>query len=153
MKNRILFKTLIFLLALCMAVSICGCSNADSGSAQASSSANSDAGFSTDKKTASISETPASSFEYEEKDGGIMITKFAGTETQVSVPSVIDGKSVTHIGAKAFDSCSQLTEIILPDSITLIQMCAFNGCTNLTSFTVPETVTELGNDALKIVTL
>ena len=49
MKNRILFKTLIFLLALCMAVSICGCSNADSGSAQASSSANSDAGFSTDK--------------------------------------------------------------------------------------------------------
>ena len=48
---------------------------------------------------------------------------------------VITGGTV--IGDDAFYDCSNLTEIIIPDSITSIGHGAFLGCNNLTSITIP----------------
>ena len=42
---------------------------------------------------------PASDFEYAvNKDGGITITKYIGTDTDVVIPEKIEGKNVTVIG-------------------------------------------------------
>ena len=64
-------------------------------------------------------ETPADSFYYfENDDGNITITEFTGSETEVVIPSEIDGKSVTKIGHDAFYDCTSLTSVTIPDSVT-----------------------------------
>ena len=92
--------------------------------------------------------------EYEESENGtVTITKFvSSTSTDIELPSVIDGKSVTSIGDSAFnadniEACKNLTSIIIPDSVTMIGDYAFDGCTSLTSVTIPDSVTSIGGCA------
>ena len=55
--------------------------------------------------------------------------------------------SVTSIGRSAFDLCSSLTSVTIPNSVTSIGEGAFLGCTGLTSVTIPNSVTSIGNSA------
>ena len=43
-----------------------------------------------------------------------------------------------------FNSCSSLSNIVLPDGVTSIDMQAFAGCSSLTSINIPHTVTSMG---------
>lgn len=67
-------------------------------------------------------------FEYSALDDGtIQITKYTGSDTTLTVPSEIDGYTVTEIGWYAFRDCRELETIILPESITSIGREAFYG--------------------------
>ena len=55
--------------------------------------------------------------------------------------------SVTSIGDKAFEWCSFITSITIPNSVTSIGEYAFQSCYNLTSLVIPNSVTRLGNYA------
>ncbi|MDE5798341.1 MAG: leucine-rich repeat domain-containing protein, partial [Treponemataceae bacterium] len=48
------------------------------------------------------------------------------------------------IGNGAFEGCTSLTSVIIPDGVTSIGSSTFEGCTNLTSVTIPGSVTEIG---------
>ena len=87
--------------------------------------------------------------EYEElEDGTVEITKFvSSTSTDIELPSVIDGKSVTSIGSDAFEYCTSLTSVTIPDSVTRIGDDAFGWCAGLTSITIPDSVTSIGDSA------
>lgn len=71
----------------------------------------------------------------------------------ISIPETITffGKvySVTAIGANAFQDCTELTSVVIPQSVTLIRDSAFQNCTGLTSIRIPASVNEIGNDAFK----
>ena len=54
----------------------------------------------------------------------------------ITIPSEIDGKSVTSIEGAAFLGCTGLTSITIPNSVTSIGVTAFDGCTGLTSINV-----------------
>ena len=43
----------------------------------------------------------------------------------------------------AFEGCSSLTNITIPDSVTSIGMAAFDGCSSLTNITIPDSVTSI----------
>ena len=55
--------------------------------------------------------------------------------------------SVTSIGGSAFEGCSGLTSVTIPNSVTSIGDHAFSHCSGLTSVTIPNSVTSIGNSA------
>ena len=63
------------------------------------------------------------------------------------IPSTYEDKPVISIEGYAFNSCSGLTSVTLPDSVTSIGRFAFGYCSNLTSVTIPDSVTSIGQDA------
>ncbi len=89
-------------------------------------------------------------FEYEvlsETDKTCEITDYTGTATELEIPSILDGYTVTSIGMGAIDGCSSLTNIDIPDSVTSIGNLAFSSCTSLTSIDIPDGVTSIGGSA------
>lgn len=102
----------------------------------------------------------------------IAITDYKGYDTEVTIPSKIDGytvtsvenfdttktkkitlpETVTTIGDSAFTiydnfSYSVLEEIILPKNLKTIGDSAFSDCYSLKSIDIPESVTKIGSGA------
>ena len=71
----------------------------------------------------------------------------------VDIPSMVTYNdltySVTSIGYGAFEGCSGLTSITIPNSVTSIGDSAFSSCSGLTSVTIPNSVTSIGYSAFK----
>lgn len=79
----------------------------------------------------------------------VTITGYQGSGGAVEIPAVIDGKSVTSIGDRAFYGCTKLTSITIPYGVTSIGDYAFESCTGLESITIPDRVTSIGEDAFR----
>ncbi len=89
-----------------------------------------------------------SPFVYNElEDGTLEIIRYFGDDSDLAIPSEIDGKTVTIIGEDAFSRCISLENVMIPESVTHIYDGAFSSCTRLKSVTIPESVTEIGVSA------
>ena len=77
------------------------------------------------------------------------VTSIGGNAFQrcSSLSSVRIPESVTSIGDSAFSGCSGLTSITIPEGVASIGNSAFYGCSSMTSVTIPEAVTSIGNGA------
>lgn len=65
------------------------------------------------------------------------------------ITSVVIGDEVTSIGDYAFEDCSALKKLDIPQSVTEIGSKAFRGCSALTSLALPQTVNRIGNTAFQ----
>lgn len=61
----------------------------------------------------------------------------------VTIPSSIDGKTVTSIGDYSFYHCGDITNVEFPNSVTNIGYSAFMGCSSLTDMIIPEGVVSI----------
>ncbi|MCM1184881.1 MAG: leucine-rich repeat protein, partial [Roseburia sp.] len=83
-------------------------------------------------------------FRYETYSDHVVITEYKGDDTEVEIPSEINGKPVTEIGENAFWKYNRLRNVEIPDSVTEIGEMAFGYCTGLRSVEIPDSVTEIG---------
>lgn len=110
-------------------------------------------------------------WEYTVISGNANVTAYIGTDTAITVPSKIDGKTVYSVsglcenrikpritavtlssGIKvlsdgALSNYTGLTRVSLPETLTTIGANAFFGCTALTGITLPSSVTSIGESA------
>lgn len=87
------------------------------------------------------------------RGGGAMYNYSSSTvpwNTQKSkITSVVIENGVTSIGNYAFEDCSALKKLDIPQSVTEIGSKAFLGCSALTSLALPQTVNRIGNTAFQ----
>lgn len=76
--------------------------------------------------------------------GGVSITKCdASASGIIEIPAYIDDSPVTSIGDYAFQHCTGITGVVIPETVTGIGYSAFYGCTSLESIDIPISVTEI----------
>ena len=86
-------------------------------------------------------------FKWVSKSDAATIDGYVGNVSDLVLPSAINEIPVTSIGKGAFEGCTGLTSIVIPDSVTSIGESAFKGCTGLTSIVIPDSVTSIGEQA------
>src|ERR1022692_3937457 len=69
-------------------------------------------------------------------DGSANIVAYAGPPWVVTIPTNINGLTVTSIGNNTFKNNTNLTSITIPGSVTSIGQRAFYECTSLTNATI-----------------
>ena len=69
-------------------------------------------------------------------NGTAKITGYFGITKNLSIPDTLNGAKVTAIGDSAFEVCSSLASVSIPNSVTSIGKGAFDDCGFFT-LTVP----------------
>ncbi|MFA6931689.1 MAG: leucine-rich repeat protein, partial [Lentisphaeria bacterium] len=77
----------------------------------------------------------------------VEISNYAGDEPEIEIPAEFDGYPVISIGESAFENCSTLTSISIPEGVIHIGERAFAGCENLQSVFLPVTLETIGSSA------
>ncbi len=87
-------------------------------------------------------------YTYSVTDGKATITDCdTAISGDVTIPSTLGGYPVTSIGSYAFDLCTSLTAVTIPDGVMSVGVEAFRLCTSLTSVTIGDGVTSIGDRA------
>jgi len=72
---------------------------------------------------------------------------FSPSNNSTKITSITIPDSVTSIGERAFEWCSNLTSINISKNVKSISKATFCGCIQLTSLTIPNGVTSIGEGA------
>lgn len=79
------------------------------------------------------------SWKYAEKlDNSLIIVKYLGSSSTVSVPNLINEKIVKNIHSYCFSSKDKIQSITIPNSVISIGSGAFSGCSGLTKVNITD---------------
>ena len=85
----------------------------------------------TDSTLITASATSLSDFDYKVYDTAVVINKYKGSESSVTVPETISSKPVTWLNTSAFEGNTSVKKVILPSSLLGIKEYASKDCTKL----------------------
>lgn len=89
---------------------------------------------------------PQTDFLYSLKNGEATVTKYIGSDTEVTVPAVIHGYPVACIGKEAFCG-SKIAYLTVESGVRRIEAQAFAYCDRLCDIDLPETLLYIGDEA------
>ena len=89
---------------------------------------------------------PETDFLYSLKDGEATVTKYVGSDTEVTVPAAIHGYPVVSIGKEAFCG-SKIAYLTVESGVRRIEAQAFAYCRSLCDIDLPETLLYIGDEA------
>ena len=81
------------------------------------------------------------------EDGTVSVTCNDKTVTEVTVPSVIDGKTITMLEVDGFMNCTALKKVTIPDTVTVIDDYCFYQCSALEEINIPKNLKNIGFQA------
>ena len=87
---------------------------------------------------------PKNYFDFEGQPGKIADRAFEGCS---SLQSIYIPESITSIRGSAFHSCTSLQSIYIPGSITIIEGNVFQDCYSLQSINIPNSITSISSNA------
>lgn len=87
-------------------------------------------------------------FTYEIIDESVVITGYTGSETEITVPSQIDGLNVEKVNDYAFKDNKNIISIIVSSGVKDIGAGAFENCTALKTISLPDTIIHIGEKAI-----
>ena len=85
----------------------------------------------------------------EDGENTLSYISYNGDASAVVIPDTFNGKSVTAIGDRVFDSNTTVTSVTLPDSITSIGNRTFRKATALNSITLPADLQKIDEGAFQ----
>ena len=148
-----------------------GCASGHSEESSTEETAETDESQASDATDETSEEFQSGDFTYvTDGSGNAVLTKYNGTANDITIPDRIDGHKVTAIGEScfagqlsaetvtipagvteirdyAFEACSKLKEVSIPDTVTKIGKGAFSDCSQLESAAIPAGVSEIGDGA------
>ncbi len=77
----------------------------------------------------------------------IVLLSYNGSESNITIPSTINGYKVTNICDFSYNT--NLKSVTIPRGISVIEDSTFEGCKNLTEISIPDSITYIGCDAFK----
>ena len=77
-------------------------------------------------------------------DESVEISKYNGSDEEVTIPAMIEDRIVTSIGSAAFNHNETLSGVDIPETVLYIGDHAFSECTSLESVTLPDLLFYLG---------
>lgn len=92
-------------------------------------------------------------FEYEDfypaaTPYGVEITKYKGNGGNIIIPKELGGKQVRSIGANSFNSDTKITGVYIPSGVVYIYS-KFDACSNLTNVVIPDTAQFIADGAFQ----
>ena len=70
---------------------------------------------------------------------------------EVVIPETVTYNNITYtvagIGTEAFQGCTELTNVVIPNTVSSIGHSAFSGCSSLTDIVIPNSVTSIRGEA------
>lgn len=85
-----------------------------------------------------VAPAPASSFTFEDCNGGVRILTCTDTHGEyIKIPDTLDGKQVVAIGDGAFSACTAMTALDIPASVTEFGKGILEGCKKLNTLRTP----------------
>lgn len=69
--------------------------------------------------------------------------------TEVVIPETYNGRPVYEIEREAFEGCTLLTSVVIPDTVKVISFYAFKDCVSLTSIVIPDSVKDIDGGAFQ----
>lgn len=91
-----------------------------------------------------LESTEGLTFKLNNKEDGYIVNRYEGKSQAVVIPEIYNNLPVVSIGDGAFSECSNLKNIVIPDSVTSIGCWAFDKCSSLESAILPSGVTSIG---------
>lgn len=145
MKRKFLISVLTLACASCCAIGLAACNDKnpdDTGRVDPDN-------YPTYTRPEANQETKLK-YEYDSASGTYVITQIGDeTNTDIVIPSKINGVYVREIASEAFTGKSNLTSVTISDGITTIGARAFANCTKIKSISIPDSVTTVGESAFQ----
>ena len=82
-------------------------------------------------------------YTYEKTEGGVILTKYLGTEHHVEIPAAVDGQKVVSLGDRAFADTA-VSSVQIPETVQTLGWFTFYGCSSLQQVSIPASVSSIG---------
>ena len=96
-----------------------------------------------------VSADEFNNFTYTINNGSASISKYKGTDTNLIVPSSINGYPVNNISVGAFQGNKYIQKVTIESPITILYARTFMQCSNLETVVLPNTLSEIKDMAFK----
>ncbi len=81
-------------------------------------------------------------------DGGLIVTEYCGEETELVIPSEVEGQKVVWIGESLFSGNTSIESVTIPDTVVRIGASAFFD-SSIKKVVMPDSVTSIGDAAFE----